>query len=92
MHVPSIAKIVENLYSSSRLFHQIDRGRGSGKNHGKKSQELIMVEDNVSIWYTRHHFVSDNGTQFANTMVTDFCNDLGVQAKPMSTIHPQVNG
>lgn len=84
MHVPSSAKIVETLYSSSRLFHQIDRG--SGKNHVKKSQALIMAEDNVSIRYTRHIMVSPILWLLTSAMI------WGMQTKFMSMIHPQANG
>lgn len=35
--------------------------------------------------------VSENGTQFASTMVIDFSKDLGVQIKFVSVVHPQAN-
>lgn len=36
--------------------------------------------------------ILDNGTQFANTTVTNFCRDLGVQTKFVTIIHPHANG
>lgn len=35
--------------------------------------------------------VSDNGTQFSSTVVTNFCKDLGIHTKFMSVVHPQAN-
>lgn len=35
--------------------------------------------------------VSDNGTRFTRTAMISFCNDLGVQIKFISVIHPEVN-
>lgn len=32
--------------------------------------------------------VSDNGTQFASVIVTDFCKDLGVHTKFVFIVHP----
>lgn len=39
-----------------------------------------------------HAIVSDNGTQFANTVVTNFCKDLGMQNNYVFVVHPQANG
>lgn len=36
--------------------------------------------------------VYDNETYFTNTMVIGFYNDLGVQNKLVSIVHPQSNG
>lgn len=36
--------------------------------------------------------VSDNGTQFASTLVTDFFQELGIKNKFTSVEHPQANG
>jgi len=36
--------------------------------------------------------VSDNGIQFASTIVVDFFKHLGIQTKFVSVIHPQANG
>lgn len=33
--------------------------------------------------------VSDNGTEFSSTVVTDFCKELVVQTKLVSIVHPQ---
>jgi len=38
------------------------------------------------------YIVSDNGTQFANSTIIDFCKHLGIQTKFVSVIHPQANG
>lgn len=35
--------------------------------------------------------VSDNVTQFSNTVVINFCNVLGVQTKFISSVQPEVN-
>lgn len=35
--------------------------------------------------------VSNNGTQFASTVVIEFCKDLGIQTKFVYVVHPQDN-
>ena len=36
--------------------------------------------------------VSDNGTQFSNTLIQDFAQELGFQLQYSSVEHPQTNG
>lgn len=38
------------------------------------------------------NIVTDNGTQFSNSKVVDFCKQLGIETKFVSVIHPQANG
>lgn len=36
--------------------------------------------------------VSDNGNQFASTVVTEFCKYMGVMTKLVSVVHPEAHG
>lgn len=74
----------------SRLSHKVDIIEICFQNHSRKSSSLLWTTNHMHVQLLRV-IISDNGMRFSNLVMINFCQDLGIQTKFISVLHPQAN-